>query len=262
MDINTGKKRTKDEAASSCLSLWTSPGKLKRQNRRREPLQRSVHFADDHFTATSSSCTQPLHTIHHVENWMNSVDKEVLWVHSSVTLQNVMAIRARGRLYQLQIPTSTSQLAYSEALQSSYLQCCYDAQDGDELNSCLDDADLPVKSNTRQVALNITDNNELFNSQLLGLYRGSEAYYVPDLAITRLLTRKNLIQTIVIIDQTLRCHPHRDILLGNLVRPLTIPSRRFAHMLGMVDEINAFGTPFIPRKLSQNEIATAMSATA
>ncbi len=241
MDINTSKKRTKDEPSSSCFSLWTLPGMPKRQNRRREPLQRSIHFADDHFT----SCTQPLHTIYHVENWMNLVDKEVLWVHSSETLQNVLTIRARGRLYQLQIQeASTSQPAYSEALQSSYLQCCCDAQDRDEQNSCLDNADMPLKSNTRQEALNTgtTGKNESFNYQLLGLYRGSEAYYVPDLAITRLLTRKNLIQTIVLIDQTLRCHPHRDVLLGNLVRPLTIPSRRFAHMLGMVDKMNAFST--------------------
>jgi hypothetical protein len=249
MDTNAYKKRTKDDATS----MWIEPPMVTGRSKRQRPLQRSIHFADAHYT-TTTSCTIPLHTTYHVENWMNLVDKEDLWVHPSETLQNVLSIRAHGRLYQQQIPTEATQLAYSEALQSSYLQCCCDMQDSNEQNNCIDSSEKSEQSYVFRELLN--SNDESFNYQLLGLHRGIEAYYVPDLAIARLSVRKKLIQTIVLIDQVLRCHPHRDLLLGNIIRPLTIPSKRFAHMLGIVDEMNAVNKSLSPQRILKNHIAT------
>ena len=260
MNVNNScQKRTIDGA--ECSSVWievsTSPRPSKRIRPRVVP-RRSIHFADDdHSTTTttstssssSSSRTKPLHTIYHVENWMNVVDKEDLWVHPHETLQNVMSIRARGMLYQQQLPITSSHRTYSEALQASFLHCCNDAEDDSEQYRHLQHGDVEAFAPS-EICQEFTNPhhrpkeslNYQLNYQLLGLHRGIEAYCVPMLAVARLSVRKNLIQTIVLMDQVLRCHPQRDLLLGNIIRPLTIPSKRFAHMMGMVDELNACST--------------------
>ena len=144
MNGHACQKRTIDDVTSSCFSSIRmesssapAPGRSKRR-RQRDPL-RSVHFAEDY--STSSGTKKPLHTTYHVENWMNLVDKEDLWVHPHDTLRNVLSIRARGTLYQQQQPTATSFRAYSEALKSSFLLCCCDSQDDNELTCRLDDKD-------------------------------------------------------------------------------------------------------------------------
>jgi hypothetical protein len=175
---------------------------------------------------------------------MNVVEKDELWVQPHETLLNVISIRAGGTLYQQQLPIVASHRAYSEALQHIFLKCCCDTQGGNEPYCHLDDADVIAQP---ELCLELsTSTNESLDYQLLGLHRGIEAYCVPMLAVTRLSVRKNLIQTIVLMDQVLRCHPHRDLLLGNIIRPLTIPSKRFAHMMGIVDELNACSTESFP----------------
>lgn len=258
MNFDTCKKRTIDDDFSVWSKASAPPEQFFKRLRQRTQL-RSIHFADDHSTTTSSS-SKPLHTTHYVENWMNLVDKEDLWVHPHETLQNVISIRARGTLYQQQLPIATSHREYTEALQSFFLQCCCDAQDGNEQYCQIDNNDVLAQSEICQELLKT--NNESFNYQLLGLNRGIEAYCVPMLAIARLSVRKNLIQTIVLIDQVLRCHPNRDLLLGNIVRPLTIPSKRFAHMMGIVDELNAFSTASIPSDSLTASLLTANAVAA
>jgi hypothetical protein len=251
-----------DEVTSSGFSLWmessTSPGRSKRPRKRAQ--LRSIHFADDCST-TTSSCAKPLHTTYHVENWMNVVDKGDLWVNSKEILLNVLSIRAGGSLYQQQLPLVTSHQAYSDALQSSFLQCCCDPQDDNE-QYCdrLDSDEGPAQPEMCQDLWN--SHYETFNYQLLGQHRGIEAYCVPILAIARLSVRKNLIQTIVLINQVLRCHPHRDLLLGNILRPLTVPSKRFARMMGIVDERNAGNKTSIPADAISNPLLSANAIVA
>ena len=263
MNVNACKKRTIGEVLPSGFSPWIdSSASQGRSKRRRERAQiRSIHFPDD-CSATTSSCTNPLHITHHVENWMNLVDKEELWVNPHETLTNVLSIRARGTLYQqqLQVPAATSHQAYSDALQSSFLLCCCDSQDDSEQHDRLDSGEVPTQPEMCQDLWNVV--HETFNYQLLGLHRGIEAYCVPILAIARLSVRKNLIQTIVLIDQVLRCHPHRDLLLGNILRPLTIPSKRFARMMGIVDERNAVSTTSIPADTISNPLLSANAVAA
>jgi hypothetical protein len=237
------------------IGTSASPGRMKRLHCRAQV--RSIHFADDHSTLTSK-CSKPLHTIYNVENWMNLVEKDELWVHSHETLRNVISIRALGTLYQQQLPIATSHHAYSEALQSTFLECSCDTQNGNEQYCRFDDyKKILAKSGMCEDLL--SSNNKSLNYQLLGLHRGIEAYCVPMLAITRLSVRKNLIQTIVLMDHILRCHPNRDLLLGNIVRPLTIPSKRFAHVMGIVDELNACSTASFP---ADALVATMISANA
>ena len=261
MNIDACKKRAMDEVNSSGFSLWIEssalPGRSKR--RRKRAQLRSIRFADDCST-TTSSCTKPLHTTYHVENWMNIVEKEDLWVNRHETLLNVLSIRARGTLYQQQLPVATSHRAYSEALQASFLQCCYDSEDGNEDYYPLDGDEVAAQHEMCQDVWNSP--HETFNYQLLGEHRGIEAYCVPILAIARLSVRKNLIQTIVLIDQALRDHPHRDLLLGTILRPLTIPSKRFARMMGIVDEMNACSTTCIPADSISNSLLSTNAVAA
>ena len=130
MNVEMCTKRSIHE----CLSIWmdasASPGRSKRLRHRVQI--RLIHFADESSTTATLCSKPPLRTTYHVENWMNLVEKEELWVPPHETLQNVISIRARGTLYQQQFPVATSYREYSEALQSSFLQCCSDTQDGSE----------------------------------------------------------------------------------------------------------------------------------
>ena len=259
MNVDMCTKRSIHESFSISMDASASPGRSKRLRHRVQQI-RLIHFADEPST-TASSCTKPpLRTTYHVENWMNLVEKEELWVPPHETLQNVISIRARGTLYHQQLPIATSHREYSEALQSSFLQCCSDTQDGSEQYCHLDNIDGLTQSKICKELMNT--NNDSFNYQLLGLHRGMEAYCVPLLAITRSSVRKNLIQTVVLMDQVLRYHPHRDLLLGNIVRPLTIPSKRYAHMMGIVDELNAYSTASIPTDPINSTLLSANAVAA
>jgi hypothetical protein len=199
--------------------------------KRLRPMKRAVHF-DDHLGLSSSS--KPRRTIHNVENVLNLVDKEELWVSQEELLRRVTIIRDQSHHFQQSLHStenSDTATAYADAFQTLYLKCCHDAQSGEEdCEECYSDL-----IGTKQCDGKCVNYNSL-NFELLCLHRGVEAYCLPAFAVARLALRKTVIQSIVLCDQVLRHHPHRAGLVGAISRPSSMASKRFAHFLGIVDE--------------------------
>jgi hypothetical protein len=229
------RKRPIDDALIS-LNADASACRESMNHQRKRRLIRTVRFADDgDATPLSSTPSTSLQVTYNVENVLNLVNKEELWVQPNESLDIITSIHEECAQFQQSITLGTeSYLEYSDALQTSYFRCCQDIDNGDDhYNHC------KLSNLDKAGCIDMPNIHSCFQYQILGSRRGIEAHCVPTLAVARLTVRKNMIQNVVLLHQLLRNETNRDVILGCIASQFTQPSKRFAHMMGIVDAMNA-----------------------
>ena len=166
--------------------------------------------------------------IRHVESFSNLPQdhKNELWLQNEDLESSMNAIRKT--FHRQDSDTDKVPPVYGQALFATYLACCNDSPDSD---------DLPVTLSAEQLEKLSTERGHCARTYL----RGLESCALPELAAKRSKQRKDNIANVVAIDQRVRLLgiPEGPELVQQVAEQLSRPSRKFAQAMGIGDSLAA-----------------------